>query len=168
MANYHTVFLRSYLSLLRKISWRIPISRSLWVNFSVLLDPGMTRLPVSVRGRGGVHGTLSSIVSWERRRAISNVCLSIISSRFAASPKSLILLTFTVKSLNHWINSSFITANSITQSSVITLVLHLSLSHPDQSRSNVWDVLPRPSEPSSSFSPFWSNFLRRHAVLPKR
>ncbi len=85
----------SYLSLLRKISCRMPISRSLWIIFSLLLEPGMTRLPMRVKGRGGVQGTLSSMVSWERRRDISNVCLSIISSRLAASPKSLILLTFT-------------------------------------------------------------------------
>jgi hypothetical protein len=33
--------------------------------------------------------------SWDRRLAISNVWRSIIISRFAASPKSLILLTLT-------------------------------------------------------------------------
>lgn len=88
--------LTAHLSLLRKISCRIPISRSLCVSFSVLLAPGVTRLPASIKGRGGVQGTLSSMVSWESRRAISNVCLSIISSRLAASPKSLILLTLTV------------------------------------------------------------------------
>lgn len=85
----------SYLSLQRKISCRMPISRSLWIIFSLLLAPEVTRQPNRVKGRGGVQGTLSSMVSWERRRAISNVCLSIISSRLAASPKSLILFTFT-------------------------------------------------------------------------
>lgn len=98
--KHHSViffFIKAWsdLSLLRKISCRMPISRSLWVIFSLLLEPGMTRLPTRVKGRGGVQGTLSSMVSWEWRRAISNVCLSIISSRLAASPKSLILLTFT-------------------------------------------------------------------------
>lgn len=93
-----TQFYFCYLSLLRKISCRIPISRSRWICFSVLFTPGLTKLPVRVRGFGGVHGTLSSIVSWESRRAISNVCLSIINSRLAASPKSLILLTLTVSS----------------------------------------------------------------------
>lgn len=87
----------AHLSLLRKISCRIPISLSLWVSFSLLLDPGLTRQPDRDKGRGGVQGTRSSMASCESRRAISNVCLSIISSLLAASPKSLILLTFTVQ-----------------------------------------------------------------------
>ena len=94
----------SYLSLLRKISCRMPISRSLWVSFSLLLAPGLTRLPASVSGLGGVQGTLSSMVSWESRRAISNVCRSIMSSRLAASPKSLILFTLTMNCKEKWNN----------------------------------------------------------------
>lgn len=63
---------------------------------SWLLLPGVTRGEGRTRGRGHTQGTFSSMLSWLRRRAVSNACRSDSISRLAASPKSLILFTFTI------------------------------------------------------------------------
>lgn len=73
----------------------MPFSRSAWMYRSWLLLPGVTRGEGRTRARGHTHGTFSSMLSWLKRRAVSNACLSDSISRLAASPKSLILFTFT-------------------------------------------------------------------------
>lgn len=73
----------------------MPFSRSAWMYRSWLLLPGMTRGEGRARGLGHTQGTFSSMLSWLSRRAVSKACRSDSISRLAASPKSLILFTFT-------------------------------------------------------------------------
>lgn len=57
----------------------------------------MTRGEGRTRGRGHTQGTFSSMLSWLSRLAVSKACRSDSISRLAASPKSLILFTFTAR-----------------------------------------------------------------------